>query len=155
MLELVEHFTWLQVSESKWRWQLAQDYDWQTPLPLEIPSWLLARSPSRPSTCFAPYSYLSASIGSTEAARRAGSRQAKPATAISRTVTAPSRKGSRELSVTHFAAIESNRMLKTSPAANPAATWTSIAETTIRTTSRASAPTAIRIPNSFVLVATP
>src|SRR5260221_8113957 len=103
----------------------------------------------------ASYSYLSACIGSTEAARRAGATQASPATITSNTVTPPRMMGSRELSVTHFVATLSKIRLRANPAATPAPTFTDVAESTMRTTSRALAPSAMRIPNSLVLDATP
>src|SRR6059036_630390 len=112
-------------------------------------------SPTRPSDPEPEvYSYLSASLGSTEAARRAGAKQANPATATNSTAKPPRMIGSRELSVSHFCASLWKIRLSASPAANPPPTLTEVAESTSRTTSQARAPSAMRIPNSLVLVAT-
>src|SRR5216110_1004352 len=100
------------------------------------------------------YSCRTASIGSIEAARRAGAKHAMAATADSRTVTPPRISGSRELSVTHREAALSKIRDRTTPASSPAPTFQDVAESTIRTTSRALAPSARRMPNSLVLVAT-
>ena len=94
-------------------------------------------------------------MGSIDAARRAGATHAITATASSRRVTPPRINGSRELSVTHpDATLSKIRHIRT-PASSPAPTFQDVPASTMRTTSRALAPSAMRMPNSFVLVATP
>ena len=94
-------------------------------------------------------------MGSIDAARRAGARQATPATASNRTVTAARISGSRELSVTHREATVSKSKQRSTPATRPTPTFHDVPERTMVTTSRVLAPSAILMPNSFVLVATP
>jgi hypothetical protein len=60
-------------------------------------------------------------MGSTEAARRTGATQANKATATSNPVTPARITGSRELSVTHFAATLSTIRLSASPGRQPRA----------------------------------
>src|SRR2546425_73679 len=94
-------------------------------------------------------------MGSVAAARRAGTKHASVAATTRRRVTAARTTGSRELSVTHFVATLSKATLNRMPAASPLPTFTAVDDSTMRKTSEALAPRAIRIPNSFVRVATP
>jgi hypothetical protein len=64
--------------------------------------------------------YLSASLESTEAARRAGAQQANPATATNRTAKPPKMTGSGELSVSHFCATLSKARIIARPVAKAA-----------------------------------
>src|SRR5947207_1664375 len=101
-----------------------------------------------------PHSCRTASMGSIDAACRAGARQAAAATASNRAVTPLRMSGSRELAAIQREARLSQASDSSTPAASPAPTFHDVAENTMPTTSRALAPRAMRMPNSLVLLAT-
>ena len=95
-------------------------------------------------------------MGSMEAARRAGTKQARAAAAMRMSVTPARIQGLRELSITQRVEILLKAMLKRMPATRPAPTLMAVDEKTMRKTSGTScAEEAMRMPNSLVRVATP
>src|SRR5262249_26666429 len=90
-----------------------------------------------PATSFQPltHSCRTAAIGSMDAARYAGARQATAATARSSTVTPDRITGSRELSVTQREATLSKIRHRRTPAISPAPTVHDVPDTTMPTTS--------------------
>ena len=95
-------------------------------------------------------------MGSTVAARRAGTKEARSAAAISNSVTPPRMSGSRELSFTHFVAnlpkIDAEQNAGDEPRAYIHRRWMTAP---MRKMSAALAPSAMRMPNSLVRVVTP
>src|SRR5436190_15491522 len=88
------------------------------------------------------HSHRTASIGSIDAARRAGATQAATATASSSAVTPLRISGSRELSRIQRDATVLHASDSATPATTPAPTFHDVVENTMPTTSRALAPRA-------------
>jgi hypothetical protein len=104
---------------------------------------------------FGGYSYLNAAIGSTEDALRAGIKAAKAAVTIRTKVTAVKISGFWTLPSAHFDNTRLKKRLRTTPQTTPPSTWVAVDARTSFTTLPRVAPSAIRMPNSLVLCATP
>jgi hypothetical protein len=89
-------------------------------------------------------------MGSTEAARRAGTKQARAAAAMRMRVTPARIRGLRELSMTQRVESLSKTMLRIMPATRPVPTLIAVEASTIWKTSDPLAPRAMRMPNSFL-----
>lgn len=100
------------------------------------------------------YSYRKASIGSIAEALRAGTNAADAAAKINNTIAATKSIGLCALPSAHRASSLLNARLSTTPPASPPITLVDVDANTSRNTCAPLAPSAIRIPNSFVLCAT-
>src|ERR1700746_1283101 len=100
------------------------------------------------------HSYLSATAGSTVEARRAGSRHARAAEPTLIVVAQSKITGSRALPSPHLATRPLSPRHRTTPANKPPPTLIVVEANTIQSTCLRCAPSAIRIPNSFVRCAT-
>src|SRR5690242_2738154 len=101
-----------------------------------------------------PHSYLKASIGSMADALRAGTNAASAAAKINNAVAAMKRIGFCTLPSAHRARSLLNARLSTTPPASPPITLVAVDANTSRSTCAPFAPSAMRMPNSFVLCAT-
>src|SRR5215831_5306087 len=114
----------------------------------------IGRDTSREDAVVGSYSYLSAAIGSTEDARRAGIKAAKAAVITNTKVTAVKISGFWTLPSAHFDSSRLERRLRTTPHTTPPITCVPVEARTRFTTLPRVAPSAIRMPNSSVLCAT-